>query len=523
MFGLEYTDNEGLLQCDQDFLCVGNYSGTSTTGRYVDLDGDGQIDDINGDGAITSGDRQSTHFAVRDPQLQLFTTYGSITTPGGAFLPTFGLGRSPDGNFYRFAENGDVETCVPGGRTARSLVAEYQGPDTCSIDFFDSVSQIQSPTSRVNFYYALNYDLTDNIRLKQDVLYANTEGSELVNQGGFQTGFFGGTSAAINVSMNNPLLSSQARQALDDAGYTDSFSIHRFNNDLVSLGANSNETQTWRVTNVFEGTFDYADREWFWDASVVIGRSDIEVRSTGIVDGRFLNAVDVRAVDDAMLTQIAAGDPDDPLDDLLLADLVTPDLDAALLALQGVISEFTGTFQRGDAICGAYADLAAGTLSGFNAQASGSGLTDEDLPFLDGCVPLSLFGQTATPEALEFITGGPQINSSSNRQVIYNVNIGSSLLDLPAGPLEFVAGYEKRVEDTSYMLAVGQRVPITRSTIAQPLVGGFDTSEYYAEVNIPLVSADMGIPLMQGLEIGGAIREQGIQHRCASWLPKPFN
>ena len=56
------------------------------------------------------------------------------------------------------------------------------------------------------------------------------------------------------------------------------------------------------------------------------------MRSTGIVDGRFLNAVDVRAVDDAMLTQIAAGDPDDPLDDLLLVDLVTPDLDAALLA-----------------------------------------------------------------------------------------------------------------------------------------------------------------------------------------------
>jgi outer membrane receptor protein involved in Fe transport len=374
------------------------------------------------------------------------------------------------------------------------------------------VRQIRSPVSRFNTYAAFNFDITDNITFKQDVLYANTEGSELVNQGGFQTAFFGGTSAGIRVNTDNPFLSESARQTLVNAGVGDSFGIVRFNNDLVGLGANSNETHTWRVSNILEGDFELADRSWFWDASVIVGRSDIEVRETGIVDGRFLNAVDARRVDDTLLEQIRLQDPENPDDDL-------PSLDAALTALQDSNGGFTANFGRGDIICGAYADLAANTLEGFNDRASGSGLVDEDLPFLDGCVPLSLFGETASPEALEFITGGQQISSSSNRQVVYNFNIGSTLVELPAGPLDFVVGYEARLEDSEFTPAVGARVPITRSTISQPISGGFSTSEYYAEMIVPLISEEMDIPFVQSFELTGAFRNQEFTTEA----PRGFN
>lgn len=493
-FGLEYTDDAGVLLCDVDILCNNNPGFDNPGNRDIDTNGDGTAD-IEG---------QSVQLAFNELNLQLFDTFGSISTPGDAFRPSFGNGRSPDGNFYRFTPNGDIETCEPGTRQNRSIITQGGG-NTCGLDFFDSVTQIRSPVTRFNAYGSLRFDVNDFITFRQDLVYANTEGSELVNQGGFQTGFFGGTSAAIRVPLSNPLLDPNARQTLLDAGYSPdgSFDIHRFNNDLVSLGANSNETQVWRVSNIVEGEFEAAGRRFNWDVAAVHGQSDVTVNTTGIVDGRFLNAVDARRVDGALLEAIRIGDPDDDTDDLA-------DLDAALLALQGANGGDTANIARGDVICGAFADLAAGTLEGFNSRASGSNLTDEDIPFLDGCRPLSLFGSTASPEALQFITGGKQISVSNNKQTVLSANLGGSLIDLPAGELGFSVGYETRREAANFQPSVGQTVPITRSSISTPISGEARTSEFYGEINVPLLSEDMNIPLVQSLEFSGAARRQKI-------------
>ena len=500
-FGVEYTRTNGLLECDQDFLCNNNPGSGGTTNEFLDRNGDGQIDDLNGDGVINDDDLQSVSLFYDEVNLQLFTDFGAVTPAGAGFAPSVGRGSWADGNFYEFTQDGQIQQCnsgptLPSGRALLETYDDGRG-NICGIDFFDSISQIRSPTSRHNLYVSFNYDITDNLRYISDVVYANTNGTELVNQGGFQTGFFGGTSAAITVPIDNPFLSSQARQAIVDAGLEgDQFSIHRFNNDLVSSGGNSNETHTWRVSNVLEGEFEFLDRDFYWDAAVVHGRSDVNIRTTGIVDGRFLNAVDARSVDDAMLSQIR-----DSRDDINT-------LDEALAALQGSRSAFTGGFQRGDVICGAYADLAAGTLEGFNAQASGSGLTDEDLPFLDGCQPLNLFGSQASNASLDFITGGSQMSQASNMQTVYTFNLGGAAFDLPAGPLDYVVGVERRVEKSKYEPAVGGRVPITRSSIDRPVNGGYDTNEYYVEVVAPVISSDMDIPFVQYFEVSGAYRNQ---------------
>lgn len=499
-FGMEYTTDDGLLECDQDFLCNGNYDWDNTQSGLVDLDGDGQADDLNGDGVINDEDRQSFRTAIQDSKLALFTEYGSVT-PGGGFLPQLGLGAFPDGNFYEFTKSGDLIQCEPGARNIRSITTRG-GDEVCGIDFFDSVAQIRSPVSRFNAYASFNYDLTDELQFKSDFIYANTKGSELVNQGGFQTGFFGGTSAALTLPVTNPYLSSQARQAMLDAGHTgETFSLHRFNNDLIGLGGNSNETHVWRATAQLLGEFSIGDHDFYWDVSIVHGKSDILVKTTGIVDGRFLNAIDARTVDDALLEKIRLQDPNNPDDDLA-------DLNAALLALQGSNGGDTANFQRGDIICGAFADLAANTLEGYNSRASGSGLTDEDIPFLDGCVPLNIFGSQASPESLEFITGGSQLAASDNTQTVYTANLGGTVMELPAGYLDFVVGTERRIEKGNFLPAVGLRVPITRSSISTPVVGGFDTEEYYIEFAAPVISEEMDIPFVQALEVSGAYRYQ---------------
>lgn len=494
-FGLEYTKDDGLLDCAVDILCNNNPGFDNPSNENVDTDGDG----------VADLEDQSVQLAFNELNLQLFDPFGSVTQAGGGYLPSVGLGSFPDGNFYRFTETGDLETCARGTIQNRSILTQG-GPGICgSTDFFDSVSQIRSPVSRFNAYGSLKFDVTDNVTFRQDLIVANTEGSELVNQGGFQTGFFGGTSASIDIPVNNPLLSNQARQTLLDAGLTadDNFSIHRFNNDLVGLGANSNETTVWRVSNIVEGDFELDGKSFNWDVSAIHGQSDVEVRTTGIVDGRFLNAVDARRVNNDLLRQIRVGDPDDPADDL-------PDLDAALLALQNANGGDTANIQRGDVICGAFADLAAGTLEGFNSRASGSGLVDEDIPFLDGCTPLSLFGSTASPEALQFITGGQQISSSNNEQTVLAANFGGELFTLPAGELAFAVGAETRRENANFSPSVGQTVPITRSSISTPISGKARTAEVYGEISVPLVSESMNIPLVQSLEVGGAARYQKI-------------
>jgi outer membrane receptor protein involved in Fe transport len=496
-FGMEYTKDEGLLDCAQDFLCIDNWGLDSTQNGFIDRNGDGQPDDLNGDGKIDDEDSQSFRLGYQEQNLALFTQYGAISQPGDRFLPPYGSGAFPDGEHYEFAKNGNLQTCEPGATQSRSIIT-LGGEGICGIDFFDQVGQIRSPVERFNVYSAFNYDISDDIYFRTDFTYANTQGEELVNQGGFQTGFFGGTSAAINIPLDNPFLSSSNLQAIRDSGYTgDSIDIHRFNNDLVNLGGNANETHLWRVSSSLMGEFEYADRSFYWDVSAVYGRSDILQQTSGIVDGRFLNAVDARTIDENMLDQIRLSDPDNIADN-----------DAALEVLRGANGGDTANFNRGDTICGAFADLAAGTLTGFNSRASGNGLVDEDIPFLDGCVPLNLFGSQASPEALAFINGGPQYAASDNTQRILSANIGGTVLELPAGDLGFVVGIETREEISNYNPGMGSRVPITRSTIDTPVSGGFETQEYYGEFVAPLISSDMDIPLVQAFEISGAYRYQ---------------
>lgn len=503
-FGMEYTKDDGVMLCDQEFLCNDNPYLDSPVNRYIDINGDGLVDDINGDGALTSADRQRTRVIRRDQYLELFGDYGSISPPSiTRYVPSAGLGASEDGNFYGWSPEGDLVTCNAGPGSDRFLFTTG-GDGICGTDFFDSVAQIVSPVSRYNAYASVRYEITEDVRYKADLVYSNSKASELVNQGGFQTGFFGGTSSQLTFDTSNPFLSDENLATMRSAGYTDGFNLHRFNNDLTSLGANSNENHTWRISNIFEGEFELADRDMWWDFSIVHGRNDSIVSTTGIVDGRFFNAVDARRVDDNLLEQIRLQDPENMTDDLA-------DLDSALAKLQGSRGAFTGNIQRDDIICGAYADLASGTLDGFNSRASGNGLVDEDLPFIDGCQPLNLFGDATlvnSPEALAFIQGGPRYTRSDNLQTVYTTNVGGTAVELPAGPLDFVLGYERRIEESNYFPGMGSLVPITRSSLDQNVVGGFDTNEYYLEIAVPIIDASMDIPFVQSLEINAAYRNQ---------------
>ena len=117
------------------------------------------------------------------------------------------------------------------------------------------------------------------------------------------------------------------------------------------------------------------------------------------------------------------------------------------------------------------------------------------------CVPLNFLGGqgdgggTLTPDMLDWI-GFVQRDSSEQRLVDITANVTGDLVELPAGPLAFAAGAERRAQDGAFrpdpVVAAGD----TAGLPAQPTAGGFDVNALYAEIDVPLASGRSGADLL---------------------------
>lgn len=410
----------------------------------------------------------------RDDRINILT-FGGLVDPGiGAMIPTFGIGAFPDGNFYQFDTNSNLVEYTPGGLFPGSAFFALGGDGE---DFFDLVEQLRSPLKRDIFTASMNYDLAENVRFYSNVLYSNTQSTELVDQGGFQTFAFGGTSGALQFDADHPFLSQQAQDLLAANGVT-TFFLHRFNNDVID-SSSFREQHLWRYVAGLQGDFEFAGRDWNWEAYAIRGESDGMTRGEGIIDARFLNAIDVRQLTAADLAAVPGGE-------------------SALLQIGG-----TPTAGVGDIICESVYQVALGNITGV----SGNGVTDSDLPFIGGCVPLNLFGEGARSDAARGWVTGTQLTKTDIDQTIYNVNFGGELVELPAGPLGFNVGYETRTESAAFQPSFDSIVPLTRSSGIPPTGGEYETDEIFGEALIPIVSPDMNIPFLEMAEINGAVRE----------------
>ena len=127
---------------------------------------------------------------------------------------------------------------------------------------------------------------------------------------------------------------------------------------------------------------------------------------------------------------------------------------------------------------------------------------------IPGCVPLNLLGGqgkgrgTITPEMLRWI-GFARRDSSEQALKSFIFNVTGDLAELPAGPLAFAAGIERRLQngrfDPDPVVSAGD----TAGQPAQPTAGGFRVTEWYGEIEAPLVSGAIGADL---IDISGAIR-----------------
>lgn len=483
-FSAEYTKNDGLRDVDRPEFHTGNPEavltrpGADNLGLVdVDVDGDGEPDRI--------------FRPISDVNIQLFTAGGTITQPGSGFLPTFGLGgfNTPDGReFYQFDNSGQLVPYIVGQRHPSSAIRSVGGTP---FDFFDLAGQVQSPVERIVLGSSTRYEINSNLEFKADVQYANTKATELTNQGGFQTGFFDGLSAAVELPVSNPFLSPQARALMTERlGFDDddTFFVHRFNNDLNQNGARDSESNVWRIAAGLEGEFEMAGRQFNWDAYGVAGQNtNINNLQPLINNTRFLNAIEAVTLTQADVDSIAAAGNN-------------PIGAAGDIVCQSTLAY--NQFTRSEQI-----DPTNEAVRNIRGVVSGSGLVDADPQDVIACQPLNLFGVgNGSPEALDFIVQRGLLTNDIEQR-IWSANISGELFQLPAGWASFAAGYETRRESASFLAGGAAEAGIGRSAGVPDTGGSYSTDEFLGELYVPLVAPDMDIPLVYNLEAEGSIRE----------------
>jgi len=110
------------------------------------------------------------------------------------------------------------------------------------------------------------------------------------------------------------------------------------------------------------------------------------------------------------------------------------------------------------------------------------------------CVPFNFFGGqgpngegSITEEMLDFV-GFVQRDYSEQTLKDISLNISGDLVSLPAGELAFAAGFEYREHEGSYQPDPVAESGETAGVPAGSTAGYFDVSEFYSELNVPLIA-----------------------------------
>lgn len=429
------------------------------------------FDDLDGDGD-GSPDRIFRIFNANgtdgESLVQIVSTNG-IISPFNFLLPAQGVGSLPDGNFYEFNGNGELVVHTPGTAIPGTSAFFAQGGD--GYDLFDRVNTLVAPLTRFNFAGLSTYELNDYVTLFGEFAFSNSKASEFANQAGFQSFAFGDSSDGLTFSVDHPLLTDQARGVLTSNGLS-TFSIQRMLNDILSDGELSAENSLWRAVGGARGEFEFAERNFYWEASVNFGQADVNtLNEEGLIDEAYFNALDAVA-----LTQ----------EDI---DTLGADLEGQTIIRNGEAITLGGgnNPQVGDAIC----SVSLLQAQGEDLSQAGFGTSVGDNPYVDGCVPLDIFGDSrAAQAALDFVTAS-QVASSDINQAIYSVNFGGDIMELPGGTWSFFSGYETRREEGSFNPGGFSERGFGRFSPSGATGGSFETDEVYVETYIPILNEDI--------------------------------
>lgn len=452
-FSISYDKVDGVLGTEREFISrqVGNATNPLASqvaaGRTPANDGR-----LNPNTPFnTSGtDGIPNTVLIRDSRIYALTPGGVVLNPAGIYKPGtgntvlngFGAGNN---TYLQFDPSGNLVPYNPG--IGFNLQTASGGDGWNLAEHTQLTSALERKTVNLN----TRWNIVDGVDAFFEGLHYQADAVELVDQTPFQSTLFGGLSGALRISSTHPLLTQQARDTLAAQGIT-SFGLGRASRDLYDNAARSN-TKISRAVAGLDGSFELADRIFYWEAYSNYGRAESFNFGTGLNQQRFVNAINV------------------------------------------------SRNALGQLVCDPTARNATYLTPGSNGFAGGP------IPVADpNCAPLDLFGEgRPSAAALDYVTYPTRARSLLEQQV-YNANISSTLVDLWSGPLLYSLGYERRIErgsfepDAALIAGLGRSVPIT------PLRGQYGTKEWFGEIIIPLVDPTSNIPGLRKLEAVGKYR-----------------
>lgn len=383
----------------------------------------------------------------------------------GGFQPGF---VDAQGRALRFDPSGNL---IPIDFGAPTGVIRPDGlPQSFNIDFaggngfsLTPLTNILTDTERYNANVLGNFEVTDNIRVFGEGWYSRSKGVNLRDQPEYNSylfGYAGDPAGAIELSVNNPFLSDQARSIIRSQAFGNTFFLQRANTDIVT-GRQTGRVELYRFVLGVDGTFNgVGGREWNWEIVGNYGRSETTGSTPAIVTQNFRNAVN--AVRDASGNIVCAPGSQN-------APIATLSSTCAPLNLFG---------QQASQAARDYVTAIARPIS-VNKQKVGTASITGPLFSLPGGDLSFALGYEHREESQdfdpgEFFGGGPDEN-----------------------PTQDADGDGDPTND---------RVAFGQSVVISPVSGKFNTDEVFGELNAALVSPSNDIPFIYSLELKAAAR-----------------
>ena len=309
---------------------------------------------------------------------------------------------------------------------------------------FSDLTGLRTAVDRVAANLIGHYDISDNLRLTAEFLYASTEG-EQVPQGFAQTVLSPAPDNAIMFFASNPFLSPQALADLTAArpafgGGAPLWLSRHFYFDFLPSNIVTTNTDTTRFLLGLEGDFTAGEREMYWSLSGSFGSVDGETRGWERHNANFANAI-----------------------------FALPD-------------------GAGGAACLINVD----------------GDPSNDDP---ACAPINPFGFGNISDAARSYASVLGGTDYTNDQIDVLATLGTTLFALPAGDVETVFAYEHRDEEVDFVpLPANQLGLFGTGTPEVPQSGQYDTNEFSVEVLVPIVGEDQNFAIAEELEFNGTYR-----------------
>ncbi|HZD52166.1 MAG TPA: TonB-dependent receptor, partial [Woeseiaceae bacterium] len=381
---------------------------------------------------------------VLDARFWEFNDDGVIfTIPAPVPLPPCGFqlcfARGSDGQPLQFTRSGGITSFDPGDIAGIPFAGGGDGFR------FADLSSLLTGVERTTGNLIGHYDLSDDLTLSVELLYARTEGIEspqiqartILNPPESNAG-------PIVFTINNPFLSDEAIDALTAASPSFAFGAPLFLSksfdDLLIDGRQKTTTDTWRVLLALDGELDLGGRDYYWSVSGSYGHVDGSVRAWDVWNAHYDNAINA--------------------------------------ALDG----------SGNIVCA------------INADADPA----NDDP---ACAPINPFGDDNISDAAREYVNVTSGSNYENRQADLLATFGGDVVEIPAGAVSFATAYEHRDERADFEpLAANREGLIGTGSPVLPQSGRFHTDELSVELLVPLLGKDVTLPLVEALELSGAWR-----------------